>query len=392
MKIKWDQETVTRFWVSTTVVVIGVLLFFFLQNFTEVLLSIKQFLGVFAPFLVGIIIAYLLAPLLTQIEKFLNLFFSRKKKHSKLVRSLAVLTTFFISALLVIILLAIILPQLVNSVSTLIGNFPGYMLSLQTNIAHWIKNTKIMPAVLDQAYQLWQDFSVQINNFFQTTLMSMLNSSVDFTLNLTKQLFTLLTGLIVAVYLLSQKEKFLALARKITVAVLPKEATHKTFYITGLIHKNFSRYISAQLLDAFLLGLLCLFFMMILGIPYALLISTIVMVTNVIPMIGPFIGAVPSIFIILTASPSKALWFIILILVLQQFDGNVMVPRIVGNSTGIDSFWVLFAIIVGGSLFGIPGIIIAVPTFSVAQTLIKEAIDARLLKANLPTETEDYIK
>ncbi|MEI7883740.1 MAG: AI-2E family transporter [Clostridia bacterium] len=392
MKVKWDQQTKSRFWASTLVVVIGILLFFFLQNFKELIITINNFLSIFAPFVVGIIIAYLLAPLLNQIELLLFLLFSKKNRHPKLIRSLAVLITFIISLLLVGFLLAIILPQLASSISTLVSNFPSYMLSLQTSLQLLASSLKITPALLDQVYQLWQNFSTQINTFLQKTLMTMLNSSLDFTLGFTRQLFNFVTGLMVAIYLLSQKEKFLAQTRKIAVAILPKAAATKTFYVTGMIHKNFSRYISGQLLDAFVLGLLCLSFMLILGIPYALLVATIVMISNVIPMIGPFIGAIPSAFIILMVDPDKALWFIILILILQQFDGNFMAPRIVGNSTGIASFWVFFAIIVGGSLFGVAGIIIAVPTFSVLQTLLKEAIEARLLKKELPVETEHYLK
>ena len=191
--------------------------------------------------------------------------------------------------------------------------------------------------------------------------------------------------------MLSSKEKFIAQTKKCLYAIFPKAFAKSTLNTFSYLHETFTNYFSGQILDSALLGLVCFTLMSILGMEYALLISMIILITNFIPFIGPFIGAVPSAFILLMAQPSKVLLFIIMILVLQLLDGYVFVPKIVGKTTGLSSFWVLFSIVVGGGLFGVPGIILAVPTFSVIFVFVKRFVDSHLKKKGLSRNSRDYM-
>ena len=177
---------------------------------------------------------------------------------------------------------------------------------------------------------------------------------------------------------------------KILFALFPKRFVNETVSTFRYMHETFGRYLSGQILDSIILGIICFILMSLFGMEYALLISMIITITNFIPFIGPIIGAVPSTFILLMVQPAKALWFVVLIIVLQQLDGNLLAPRIVGKTTGLSSFWVIFSIMVGSGLFGLWGVILAVPTFSVVYTFTKRFIEKRLYEKGLSKKTSDY--
>ena len=205
-----------------------------------------------------------------------------------------------------------------------------------------------------------------------------------------RTLFNLLISVIVCVYLLNGKELFKAQIKKIISATMTKEKSDDIFEFAYFANKTFGGFISGKLIDSLIIGILCFILMTIFNLPYTVLVSTIVGVTNFIPFFGPFIGAVPSALIICVASPIKALYFLILVFALQQFDGNILGPKILGGTTGLSSFWVMFAIIVGGGFFGFTGMVLGVPVFAVIYYYFSRYIKKRLARKQMPTETADY--
>ena len=194
------------------------------------------------------------------------------------------------------------------------------------------------------------------------------------------------------VYLLIGKETFVGHGKKIVYAVLPSKYGNVVIHTMRITNQMFGGFVSGKILDSVIIGVICYVGLMILGMPYSLLVAVIVGVTNVIPFFGPFIGAVPSFILIALAEPVKGLYFLIFVLALQQVDGNIIGPKILGDSTGLSSFWVVFAILVGGGLFGFMGMLLGVPTFAVIYYLIREAVAYILRRRSLPEETRDYIR
>ena len=204
-------------------------------------------------------------------------------------------------------------------------------------------------------------------------------------------IWNIVLGIIISVYLLIDKEIFFAINRKITCALFSKKTADRIFQLTYRTNETFGKFLIGKIIDSAIIGVLSFIVFTIFKIPYTLLISVIIGVTNIIPFFGPFIGAIPSGIIILFVSPTKALIFIILVFIIQQLDGNVIGPKILGDSIGISAFWILFAILVAGKFLGIVGMIIGVPLFAIVYSVIKEDVEFRLKNKNLPTETEDYM-
>ncbi|WP_346873677.1 AI-2E family transporter [Clostridium sp. UBA5988] len=195
---------------------------------------------------------------------------------------------------------------------------------------------------------------------------------------------------IISIYLLAGKEKFFAQIKKFLYAMLPEKPVKYVIELTRSSHKTFIGFLGGKLLDSLIIGVICFVGMKIFKMPYPLLVSFIIGITNIVPVFGPFIGAVPSVIIIFITSPIKALWFILFILVLQQFDGNILGPKILGNSTGLTAFWVMFAILLGNGLFGVVGMILGVPTFAVIYSIIVSVINNALKEKGLPVEAKEY--
>jgi predicted PurR-regulated permease PerM len=203
-------------------------------------------------------------------------------------------------------------------------------------------------------------------------------------------LFDALIGLIVCIYILNSKERFAAQSKKLIYSMFDTERANEIIADARNVHRIFSGFISGKLLDSLIIGMISFVALSCMNMPYAVMISVVVGVTNIIPFFGPFIGAVPSAVIIFTVSPIKSLYFIIYILIIQQIDGNIIGPKILGNSTGLPSFWVLFAIVVGGGLFGFAGMLLGVPVFAVIYMFVSEGIVRALKKRGLPEDTDKY--
>ena len=256
---------------------------------------------------------------------------------------------------------------LTNSDNEIIQSLETNMMDMVTYLENWVKES------------------------FLPNIQTYITSITSGVINMVKVLMNAVIGLIVSVYVLMTKEKFIGQSKKIVYAISPVRGN----VIIDTFRKSneiFGGFISGKLLDSAIIGVLCYICLLIMKMPYTLLVSVFVGLTNIIPFFGPFIGAIPSVIIIALADPIKGIYFLIFIFILQQVDGNIIGPKILGDSTGLNSFWVVFAIMVGGGLFGIGGMILGVPTFAVIYYIIDKTVDYCLRKRKLPEDTDEYIR
>ena len=300
-------------------------------------------------------------------------------------------------ALLTVLVLAVglvsmIIPQLYSSIANLIATLPQDLSQTYRNIMNYLQDYPEVREAVQQYYNIAYEY---IMNFLQNHLMPNMQSIVASlgigiwsVVNWFKNIFI---GLIVMIYLLNIKESMLGESRKLTFALLPKKWAELVVQEFAYINRVFGGFIVGKIIDSLIIGWLCFFCLSFMKMPYTMLVSVIVGVTNVIPFFGPFIGAIPSFILILLTNPLQSVYFLIFVLVLQQFDGNILGPRILGDSTGLSSFWVLFSILLFGGLFGFVGMIVAVPIWAVILNFVQRVSGHLLRKKDLPTDAADYI-
>jgi len=397
MKYRWDKKYL--YWGVTAFAVIasGIMLFWLFEKWPLIKADLRVIWKILSPIIIGMVIAYLLKPVLDFFEKRLLLPLGKKlfrgKERSAHIFSRAVGITIslglFISSL--VVLLWMILPQMFASIEGIVGNANTYI----NTVVNWVNGLLSGHPKLEQAAaDLLSNLLSKITGWLEGSLLSTLNNILmnltTGVYNIVKGIFNFGLGLVVSAYLLASKEKFAAQSKKTLYALFKVPKVNAFLDTLRLTHKTFSGFIYGKLLDSLMIGVINFIVMSILKMPFTLLISVIVAVTNLIPIFGPLIGAVPSAFLILLVNPMKSLIFIIFTVVLQQIDGNILVPKILGNTTGLPSFWVMFSILVGGGLFGFVGMLCGVPVFAVIYSLIRSFLARRLKKKALPANTGEY--
>lgn len=398
MKFKFDKKYFL--WGLTAFLVIAASLIFydFLFSDSNVILAfIKRTFIIIRPITYGLIIAYLLCPVVNWIEcnillKISKLIFKNKTLKTKgNVRIIAVIITLFLFLGAIYGLISMIIPQLINSITSIANQFPTYEQNLERFLAKLLSDNPQIEKIINDALA---EYSGELNNWLNTKLVPQLNvilKEVSISLlSVVKALWNMIIGIIISIYVLCSKETFAAQAKKITYAFLDEQHANAFIRDVRAIDKTFGGYISAKLLDSLIIGLLCFIGITILKMPYTVLIAMIVGVTNIIPFFGPYIGAIPSALLILMVNPIQALYFVIFILILQQFDGNFLGPKLLGNSTGLSSFWVISSITLMGGYFGVLGMAIGVPVFAVIYATVRRIINHLLSKKGLSTNTEEY--
>ena len=333
--------------------------------------------------------AYLIYPLSQGITAYLDKLTGERLKKATL--SIGIFSGLIIFGVAIYLLLWMLLPQLVDSITSIIVGMPAMVESLSDWIAMVLRNN---PDLQEAANVALENSSVELQNWLTQTmipkaqeLITTLSASV---LSVFWFLFDFVIGIIVCVYVLSSADKLKRQAKMIVSAIAPKKYVDSIFEIVYEMDQCFGGFIRGKLLDSLIIGILCFICISIMDMPYPVLVSTIVGVTNIIPFFGPFIGAIPGIILILTVDPMQALYFGIFIFILQQFDGNILGPTILGQSTGLGSIWVLFSILIFGDLFGFVGMIIGVPTFAVIYYLISKYVFKKLKEREMDTMVEDY--
>ena len=356
---------------------LSVVLFFLLYRLQGIGVWLKNISGILAPFIYGGVVAYLLRPLCNTYERFLEKHLPDKMK--KMASSMAVFGSLLTGLLMVYALAAMIVPQVVESLITLGKTIPG---RIETFIS-WAEETfgenEYMDGVFTFFNTSYDKLSTTVNAWIRetipqiTTLVSSVGSSVY---NMARSVYNLVIGLIVAVYVLFSRKRFARQGVLIVRSTLNERAANILLEEIGVVDRMFGGFIDAKILDSLIIGILCYIGCLILGIPNTLLISVFVGVTNIIPFFGPLIGAVPSTLLILIESPIQAVWFVVFVIVLQQLDGNVIGPKILGNTVGISGFWVLASITIAASIFGFAGMLLGVPVFALIYVLISDGVNA----------------
>lgn len=375
-----------------TVIILSALFIVALINIGIVFNAIKSIVAVFSFVIYGVIFAYLMNPVLKLAEKLVQRIFARSNMTErglmKLSRALGVLVALLTFLAVIYGLLAMVLPELIQSISTTFS--PDNLQTYYDKITTWLYNT-----MRDSPFETWmrehdpvkvvQDWLTKELDIFST-----IGSVVSEAYGIGKVIFNMVIGLVVAVYLLIGKERYIAQVKKFIASVFKTRWANKIYEIGRFTNRSFGGFMVGKLIDSLIIGLISYIGMLILGLPYALISSTFVGISNIIPFFGPLIGIVVGGVLILLQNPLQALYFLIFELILQQVDGNIIGPKILGGRMGISGFWVLFSITVFGSVFGFPGMLVGVPVFTVIYTLCSEAINNSLQKKKLPPETDDY--
>ena len=396
-RFRWDKQYL--YWGITAFSVIAcAILFYMALNYIDTLKNgISALIRILSPFIWGLVIVYLLHPLVRFLQRkvfgklCLKLFRKKPAKGNSFARILSVIFAEIIMLALITGLFFLIIPQLYSSIETIVVNSPTYIDSLTTWATKMLTN---YPEISDYVADLLGDVNTDIIAWLQTTILPKLGSFLSNVSTGVRYVVTgvynLVIGIIVSIYLLSNFESFSASTKRMIYSVLSVDTARK--FLNGLrfADRTFNGFLMGKLLDSAIIGLICYIVCILLNMPYALLVSVMVGVTNIIPFFGPLIGAIPSAIIILMVDPFKCLVFVIFVILLQQLDGNFIGPKILGSTVGISGFWVMFSIIFGAGLFGFWGMLLGVPVFVVIYTVINEGIERKLRRSDLPVDAESY--
>lgn len=396
MKIQWSRQYTTVAVYAFLVIAASILLCISLVNFALITRWVLWIVMPLRPVAYGFVLAYVLNPVLCFFEQRLlpRLLGKKAALSPKGLRGLSVLCTMLLVLILLVAFFGVIIPDIVASVASIANQAKTFAANVEpraNELFSWLSAEGVPQELLEGLRHMAGQFFDSLYSGLTSTLPVLINSTILVAGNMASGLVRMVVGLIISIYLLLDKERFICQIRKVLHAVCSERFYNRLTEVVRQSHRIFSGFISGKILDSAIIGLLCFVGTSLLGMPNAMLISLIVGVTNVIPYFGPFFGAIPSAMIVLIDSPVKALTFLVFIFILQQLDGNVIGPAILGDSTGIPPFWVVVAVLFFGNLLNVVGMFIGVPTFAVIYWLAGQAINARLAGKELPTQAEAYL-
>ncbi len=403
--IKWG---LTAFFV----VLGGFVSYYVIFHIDSFSLSIRNLFAILMPIIDGFILAYLLTPLVNATERLITTpFFVLIKKEDKKnpKRFLSIIITDVLVLWSLYSFFSIVIPQIANSIKTILEQFPSYINTFGLWISKLLNdNPEFQKSFMDFLNESSMDFTTVINTEVLPQLNSINNvmemlsqfsgiinviTSVSMSVySIFREIWNLVIGFVISIYLLASKELFAAQAKKIVYAFCSVNRANRFISNVRFAHKTFGGFFVGKILDSIIIGVICFAVTSILGTPFCVLISVIIGVTNIIPFFGPFLGAIPSTLLILFINPLQALYFVIFVIVLQQVDGNIIGPKILGSSTGLSSFWVIFSITLFGGIWGIMGMIIGVPIFAILFAFMKSLIETRLSARKLSPDTKKYLR
>ena len=381
MKFIRDEKTKNYFLLITYAIVLA----YVFLNLDTVWNVVVTIIDLIKPFIIGICIAFVLnIPMKFFEEKVVG---KLTKEKSKLKRPLSLIITIIVLVGLIIGLMTFVIPQLAESCSTLVKNVPEYVDSLEKFMNKNINSKELLSSdVIEEVYNKILSMGQNIIKIIGQVAGTIVSHALDITVGVTSTIINIVMAFIVSIYILLSKEKLSNQIKKILYAYMKKENVIKFLKVSKIANIKFTNFVRSQVIEACILGVLCFIGMTICSMPYALLISTIIGVTALVPIFGAFVGAILSAFIVLMVSPIKVILFAVIFVVIQQIEGNLIYPFVVGNSIGLSALWVLFAITVGGNAFGVVGMLIGVPLFGVLYTLISITTNKRLEKRNINIE------
>lgn len=405
MKFRWNKQYLGWGLTAFFVIAASILLFVAITNSENIAAGIKNLTNAVMPIIYGFIFAYIFCPIVTFFEKrvFGRLFPQKTKQKSgeydgleifvknKPARVLSIIVAVLIFFVLLVGIISAISPQLDTTIKTLIANTPSYV----ETVTGWVNNIfDSYPEIGREITALVNEAASGIRNFLSLDILPQMGDYLGFLtngiMNLVGTIMNIVLGLVVSAYCLYSKELFAAQAKKMIYSFVSVKHANGFIGAVRKIHYSFGNFITGTLIDSFIVGCITFVALTIFDIPFALLVSVIMGLTNIIPYFGPFIGAIPSAFLILMEDPLKSLIFIIIVLIIQNLNGNVISPKILGESMGLSSFWVIFAILAGQGLLGFWGMIIGIPVFAVVYSAVKTFVASRLKKKQLPSDSRYY--
>ena len=410
---RWNKHYLGWGITAFVVIIASMLVFTMLQNMGNIGNGIGSFLGVITPIIYGFIIAYLLAPVVEKLEKGLfGRIFKKSGEHyedkneesgdakyghlkvyvkNKPARICSITVTFLAFIGIIAGVLIAIVPQLTATISLLVDNIPTYI----TNMTNWVADTfQNYPEIGNELNDILRDAGSTLKSFLNTSILPQMGDYLGFLTNgimsVVGTILNLIFGIVVAIYCLYSKELFAAQAKKSIYCLVPIKNANRFIGSVRKIHRSFGNFITGTIIDSFVVGCITFAVTTLSGVPFSLLVSVIMGITNIIPYFGPFIGLVPCLFLIFMEDPFMCIIFTVIVLVIQNVNGNIISPRILGESTGLTSFWVIFAILVGQGIFGFWGLIIGIPLFAVVYSTAKTFISDKLKTKGLPHHSDDY--
>lgn len=367
---------------ARSILIVGitiVLAYVLLQNFSAITTFIGGIFTLISPFLWGIALAYLLSLMMYWLER--KVF--KKIERKRLKRALSLTLTFVIAISIVVGFFFAVIPQLVSSISTLVTNISGYLDNSEESVMGWAEKIGISRTTIHAIFGSWEEIITTVTDWVKTLIPGILDAGIK----VGSGIFRMGISIFVAIYVLIDIERLKRQVKIVSLALFGEKRYEKLDYVRMKCHKAFGGFLVGKIIDSTIIGVICFIWMTIFKWPYAPLISVIVGITNIIPTFGPFIGAIPSIFIIFIVDPLTALWFGIFILVLQQIDGNIIGPYILGDTLGLSALWILFSVVTFGSLWGLTGMLIGVPLFAVVYDLFGEFVFKRLRKKGIDPDS-----
>lgn len=395
MNINWNRKYLTIAVYATCAVIVSAIAVMIIFNFDSVMAKLSAVGAIASPIVIGIFCAYLLNPLMTNFENglFRKLSTSENKKTRGKARALSLTLTMLVVVLVLALVVIMVIPQLVENLVSIFSNMDGYIATIKNWLNDIFEDHPEMIEFFGNPLDDFSDFIGRIWKQYSTELMGIAGNVAAMVWAVLDTMKNLIIGLTISIYLLARKEMFIGQTKKLIFSFLKVEKAQRFLGICREASKKFLGSIIGKIIEAFVVALLCFIGTTVMGLPYALLISAIMFVFNLIPYIGPFIGAIPCVILLLLSNdPIQALWFVIFVLVLQTVDGNILAPWILGDSTGLPAVWILISILVGGGLFGMLGMFLGVPVCAVVYMLFKDFIENRLKKRKLPRSTSEYAK
>ena len=397
-KFRWDRKYL--YWGITAFAVIAgsIVFYLLLSKWPGIKETLGTILRALSPFLYGCVFAYLLIKVVNYFEKaFLHrlgerIFPKSPNRAFKAGRIFSIILTMVSFALVLGGILWLILPQIYYSLSGLINNMSTYYRTVTGWIDRFMDSNPELEAM---AKTLVGNISDNLTKWVRDSILPrtqvIITNITSGVFTVVREMFNILIGVVVSVYIMYHKEKFSAQSKKLLYSLLKPRRANRVLSNVRFVDRACGGFIIGKLIDSLIIGIICYVVLTILRMPYSALVSVIVCVTNIIPFFGPFIGAVPSALLILLESPAKCLIFIVFIIVLQQIDGNILGPKILGTKIGLSGFWIMFAILIFGGLFGLWGMLLGVPVFAVVYAAIRNLNTRRLKARSLPTDTAEYL-
>ncbi|TQQ84181.1 AI-2E family transporter [Peptacetobacter hominis] len=386
MKIEWNKKYTTMAVYAVITICVGIVFYLISSQVKSFSAKIGDFVAILNPFIIGFSMAYLLNFILKFFEeRIITKYMPGVKKGAK--RAIGLLLTYFVAGVMCYLFIKFVWPQLMESIIGIFNDAPYYINSTTKFMKNIIDNFNMTPENMALVEQKWNERMDYIMKF-ATDFIPVVGNTV---MAVISSIWNIILGVIISIYLLKDKENFFAIAKKMTYAFFSKEHAYKVLELTHRANDIFGKFLGGKIVDSFIIGIITFIILTIVKMPFTLLVTVIVGVTNIIPFFGPFFGAVPSIILVLFVSPVKAVWLAIIIFFIQQLDGNIIGPKILGDSIGVSAFWILFSLLLAGKFLGIVGMILGVPLFAFVYSIIKDITEDRLDKKGLPLDTSDYM-